>query len=268
MRALIRVAIAMLVLAAVLVGLGYSMLRASGTSIVQEGRELATEQREVGAATRSVVLEGPIDLTVRQGTTASLSVSGERRLLGNVEVRQDGEQINIGIRGMVLRHRQPLQVSLVLPQLDSLSTAGSGDATVNGFSGQFMSIAMNGSGDVRFNGRFKQLDLEVNGSGDLDLNGGAAIDRVQARLIGSGHLTVVGNTRELDAHNKGSGELSAEHLRAETVALAQTGSGNSTVQAYRQVRINNTGSGRIAVHGNPRERSSSRTGSGEVSFVD
>lgn len=268
MRSLVKVAIALLILAFVLVGLGYSMLRASGTSTVQEGREVAVEKRDVSPDTSSVVLEGPIDLILRQGATASLSVSGERRMLGNVEVRQDGDQLTVGIRGMVLRQRKPLQVTLVLPRLDGLTTLGSGDATVNGFSGEFMSIGMNGSGDVRFNGRFKQYDLELNTNGDLDVNGGPAIDRVQARLHGSGRITVVGNTREFDAQNKGSGDIFAEHLRAETVVVAQSGSGDSTVQAHRQVRISNSGSGRVSVHGNPSERSSSRTGSGEVSFVD
>lgn len=268
MRALLKVGLSLLLLAVVLVALSYSMLRPTGGSIAAEGREAASETRALAPGLRALELDGPIDLTLRYGATPSLRVSGEQRMLGNVEVSDADRVLHIGIRGMVLRHRQPLEVELVLPDLEAVTIDGSGDSTVNGFSGEHIAIQLNGSGSLRFNGRYRQVTAGLSGSGDLDVNGGAAIDRVEARLTGSGRITVSGNARELEAQVTGSGNLDAEHLRADDVALNQTGSGDSAVQARAKVRVALSGSGDVEVHGNPAERSTSRAGSGSVSYVE
>jgi len=268
MRALIKVGFSLLVLACVLVALSYSMLRANGTTAASQGRLVAREARAVPDGVDAVALEGPIDLTLRYGATPALHVSGEQRLLGNVEVTQEGPVLHIGIRGMVLRHRQPLEVELVLPALTAVTLSGNGDSTVNGFSGERIAVQLNGSGSARFNGRFRRVEAGLSGNGDLDVNAGAAVERFEVRLMGSGSMTVVGNARELDAESSGSGRLDAEHLRAETVMLSQTGSGGSVVQAHGKTSISLSGSGDVEVYGNPAERSISRAGSGSVSYHD
>lgn len=268
MRALMKVGFSLLVLAVVLVALSYSMLRASGSSTPREGRTLGSESRAIAAGIEAVDLDGPIDLRLRYGATPSLQISGEQRMLGNVDISDNGKVLHIGIRGMVLRHREPLSIDLVLPALNAVTVDGSGDSSVNGFSGEAIAIQLNGSGSLRFNGRYRQVNAGLSGSGDLDVNGGAAIDRVETRLMGSGRITVVGNARELEASMTGSGHLDAEHLRTEEVMLSQTGSGDSAVQARSKVRVALSGSGDVEVHGNPGERSVSRAGSGSVSYLE
>ena len=266
MRALMRVGFALLVLAAVLIALSYSMLRATGTTTAAERREVAQDSRTVPAGIEAVELDGPIDLNLRYGATPAMQVSGEQRMLGNVEVDASGTVLRIGIRGMVLRHREPLVVDLTLPALSAIRIDGSGDSSVNGFSGDEIEVQLNGSGSVRFNGRFRTAKVGLSGSGDLDVNGGAAMDRVETRLMGSGRITVVGTARELDASTTGSGHLDAEHLRAEEVTVSQAGSGDSAVQARSKVKVSLSGSGDVEVYGNPAERSTSRAGSGSVSY--
>ncbi|WP_020652360.1 head GIN domain-containing protein [Massilia niastensis] len=268
MRGLLKTGFSLLVLAIVLIALSYSMLRANGVSAAAEGRQVASETRELPPGVNAVELNGPIDLNVRYGATPSLRVRGEQRLLGNVEVGADGSVLHVGIRGIVLRHRKPLEVELVLPALTGITVDGSGDSKVNGFSGERIDVRLDGSGSLKFNGRFRKLKASLNGSGDLDVNAGAAVDEVEAELMGSGRMTVVGTTRELDAEASGSGELDARHLRAQRVSVTQTGSGSSTVQARSSVAAAVSGSGDIEVHGNPDERSVSRTGSGSVSFSE
>jgi len=268
MRTLIKVGVSLLLLSFVLIGLSYGMLRANGVTAAAESRQLSTETREVPAGVRAVDLGGPIDLTLRYGAAPSLKVRGESRLLGNVDITKDGDVLHIGIRGMVLRHRRPLAVELVLPALNRVTVDGSGESTVNGFSGQRIEVQMEGSGSLRFNGRFRDVDAALSGSGELDLNGGAGIDTFEAALTGSGSMTIVGSARELSATASGSGELDAQHLRADTVKVSQSGSGSSTVQAREKVAASVSGSGDIEVHGNPGERSVSRTGSGSVTFSE
>lgn len=268
MRGLLKVGFSLLLLAFVLIGLSYTVLRANGVAAASEDRQVASENRELPAGVDAVDLEGPIDLTLRYGSAPSLKVRGEARLLDNVDVRKEGDVLHIGIRGMVLGHRRPLEVELVLPSLEGVTVDGSGDSTVNGFSGERIKVRMEGSGSLHFNGRFREVDAGMSGSGELDLNGGSGIERFDAVLSGSGHLTIVGSTRELQANASGSGELDARHLRADKVQVSQTGSGQSTVRASQTVTASISGSGDIEVIGNPAERSVSRSGSGAVTFTD
>jgi hypothetical protein len=269
MRALLKIGFGMLMLSFVLTGVAYLVLRnhaVSGTGN-PEGRLLASETRPVGKAVNTIDLGGPIDLTVRYGPEASLTVRGEQRLLGNIETSQDGSQLHIAPRGLLLSHRHPLQAVLVLPSLASVTINGNGDTSVDGFSGDAVQLQVNGSGKFKFNGRYRRVAAGLNGSGDLDLDVGNS-DRVDARLMGSGDITLAGACGELIAEVTGSGSMDAQHLRAETVSLRQFGTADSSVNALKAVAVTVSGNGDVTVHGNPQQRSVSRSGNGDVVFSD
>jgi hypothetical protein len=269
MRTLLKVGFGLLMLAFMLIGLSFTMLRAQGTSnhASIEGRMVSSETRSIGADVTDIDLSGPIDLTLRQGAIAALSVRGEQRLLGNIDTTQEGKILHIGTKGMLLHHRQPLQVVLVLPSIAKLSLRGSGDSTINGFSGDKVDVQLFGSGNVKFNGRYKDVSASVHGSGDMEMNGGSS-DKVDVELVGSGQMTVVGSCKEFKADQTGSGDLDAEHLAADATAVNLHGSGNSVVRAIKTAQVTVRGSGDVSVLGNPAQRNVDKTGSGDVTFKE
>lgn len=270
MRTLLKVGVSLLALAFLLIGLSYSMLRAQGISGsgAVAGRNVESETRTVAASTEVIDLSGPIDLTLRQGPSASLQVKGEQRLLGNVDTSSAGDGVlHIGTTGMLLHHRQPLQVLLVLPNLREMRVRGSGDSSVNGFSGETIVVRMDGTGSLKLNGRYRQVDVSVRGSGEMEMNGGSS-SRVAATVEGSGRMVVVGAASELKAVLAGSGDLDARHLRADAVDLSMTGSGSAVVNAVRRFAGSLQGSGDISVYGNPAERKVNVIGSGEIDYKD
>jgi hypothetical protein len=267
MRALLKVGFGLLLLAFMLIGLSYSILRAQGTAGTSnpEGRMIASETRKLDGVIGAVELSGPIDMTLRQGAVASLVVRGEKRLLGNIATAREGDTLHIATKGMLLHHRHPLQVVLVLPSIERVLVNGSGDSTVNGFSGDKVEVQLRGSGNVKFNGRYKDVTAGVHGSGDMELNGGNS-DKVAVELVGSGQMTVVGAAREFKAEQTGSGDMNARHLTCEETRVELHGSGTSVVQARKTAEVSLRGSGDVTVYGSPDERNVNRTGSGDVSF--
>jgi hypothetical protein len=267
MRALLKIGFSLLVLAFLLIGVSYSMLRAHGTNGPSSpgSRLVATESRPLAKAVAKVDLSGPVNLTLRQGPAQALEVRGEQRLLANIDTSIDGDMLHIGPRGILLRHRTPIEVTVTLPTLDSLSINGSGEHTVSGFAGDHLDVALDGSGSMKFNGRYRAIMAAVHGSGDLELTGGTS-DTVDAAVIGSGRLTLVGASRALHAELRGTGDLDARHLRTDEVTLMQQGSGDCAVYARKRLHAELTGSGDLRVYGNPEQHSVSRTGSGSVDF--
>ena len=267
MRTLLKLGFGLLVLAFMLIGMSFTILRAQGTShhVNPEGRVVATETRSISPDVTEIDLSGPFEMTLRKGAVASLTVRGEQRLLGNIDTTQEGKMLLIRTKGMLLRHRQPLQVVLVLPSISKLNIRGSGDSTINGFSGEKVDVQLFGSGNVKFNGNYKLVSAAVFGSGDLEMNGGSS-DKVAVALEGSGKMTVVGSCKEFKAKQTGSGNLDAEYLASDATAVSLLGSGNSLVQARKTAQVTVRGSGDVSVLGNPSERSASTTGSGKVDF--
>ncbi|WP_432377646.1 head GIN domain-containing protein [Duganella sp. P38] len=267
MRALMKIGAGLLVLAFALVGVSYSMLKAYGSNnpASSAGRALGSETRKIDAMATSVELSGPIDLILTQGPGASLKVRGEQRSLGNVETEQDGRDLHIGTKGMLLNPRHRLQVELVLPSLEELIINSSGDTKVSGFNGEHMELQLHGSGNVHFSGRYRDLSVGAHGSGNLNLNAGST-EHVELVLVGSGQITASGSCKVLDAELTGSGDLNARNLAADTVTVNLRGSGTSHVFAKQSAELTLRGSGDIRVLGNPNQRNVNRTGSGEVSW--
>lgn len=268
MRALLKTGFFLLLIAFGLIGASYTLLRAQGSGgpASPGSRLVASERRPVAAGIDSVDLSGPLNLTLRQGPPG-LEVRGEQRLLANIDTASDGGVLHIGPRGILLRHRQPIEVILTLPALRSLSVNGSGSHTVSGFAGERIELALGGSGGMRFNGRYRDITASLQGSGDLDVTGGSS-ERVAASMMGSGRLTLVGSSRELQAHVNGSGDFDARHLQADAVHLTHVGSGDSALYARRDADVRLTGSGDVVIHGNPERHEVSRNGSGSVVFRD
>lgn len=267
MRALMKIAAGLLLLAFALIGATYSMLKAYGSSSPAStaGRALSSETRKIDAMATVVELSGPIDLILTQGQAASLKVRGEQRSLGNVETTQDGRDLHIGTKGMLLNPRHRLQVELVLPSLEELIVTSSGDTKVSGFNGERMELQLHGSGNVHFSGRYRDLNAGAHGSGNLNLNAGSS-ENVELVMVGSGQITASGSCKVLTAELTGSGDLNARHLAADTVTVNLRGSGTSHVFAKQSAELTLRGSGDIRVLGNPNHRNVHRTGSGDVSW--
>jgi hypothetical protein len=269
MRSLFKVGFSLLVLAFILIGVSYGMLRAEGvhSGARPERRALASETRVLARAIETVDVSGPIDLILRYGPIASLTIKGEERLLGNIDTSQQANVLHIGTKGMLLHHRQPLQAILVLPGVAHILIEGSGDSTISGLSGDNISLQLSGSGSAKFNGRYQRVDVLQRGSGDLELNIGNS-EEVNLLQESSGTITALGSAHRLSIQKQGSGDLDARHLRADAVMLKQTGSGDSIVLARDTVAIEMSGSGDVQVRGGPRVQSVARTGSGEARFRD
>ena len=267
MRALMKIGAGLLVLAFVLIGVTYSMLKAYGSSSPTSvaGRSLGSETRKIDAMATAVELNGPIDLILTQGQTASLKVRGEQRSLANIETIQDGRDLHIGTKGMLLNPRHRLQVELVLPSLEELMVHSSGDTKVSGFNGERLDLQLHGSGNVNFNGRYREMTAGAHGSGNMNINAGSS-ENVMLEVVGSGQISASGSCKTLNAELTGSGDLNARNLASDKVTVNLKGSGTSHVFAKQSADRTLRGSGDIRVLGNPDQRNIHRTGSGEVTW--
>ena len=269
MRILIKIGAGMMLLAIILVALTAATLRAHAANDfvtnLPGSHALKTETRTVDGNITVISANGPVDLVMKQGATVSMQVIAEERLLPRIKTTQQGNELKIDFQDAIFHSNHPMRIELTLPKLEQLSLHGSGDARVNGFSGDKLVLTLRGSGDMLFDGNYQHVTASTMGSGDLNLSAGTGSD-ADLSILGSGAITASGQNKATAVHIMGSGDIDAENLRSDELKLDSMGSGDSSVYASKSVVVNVHGSGDVSVHGNPVHREVNKAGSGEVSW--
>lgn len=212
--------------------------------VVQPSGTGGTRSFDVAGFT-GVALKGADDVEVRHGTGFAVTASGDSALLDRLEIRKDGDTLNIGRKDGDWHWTGDTGAKIVvtLPRLNRASVAGSGDMAIDRAEGDF-------SGSVA-------------GSGDLNvarLAGGKA----GLAIAGSGNLKIAaGQASEISAKVAGSGNVDASGVRAARGDISIAGSGNVRAQLTDAAKVSIVGSGDAEVTGGARCEVS-RMGSGEA----
>lgn len=109
-------------------------------------------------------------------------------------------------------------------------------------------------------------DISASGSNDINADGLTG-DKLTVSLNGSNHVEMTGNVSTMAVEMSGSNHLSAQRLIADNASVRVSGSGNAAVEARQQIVADISGSGSIAVYGNPKQRSTQVNGAGTINFV-
>ena len=166
----------------------------------------------------SLTVDFSADVTYVQGDTPGVVITGPQKAADRVRL-VDGrltlrdsddraERVLIefgpqGIRGWSESER--LKITVTAPNVDSFRMAGSGDLTVERYDRPTISVMIDGSGDVKVDGKAGKLELRINGSGDAELEGLEVAD-ANLDIAGSGDASV-GPTGEAVVSIAGSGDV-------------------------------------------------------------
>lgn len=228
--------------------------------------EVVSESRSVDARTTRINLDGIVNLTLKQGPVASLTLHGEKRYLQKVSVSQQGELLQIGsdIRGS---HpgKIELRAELTLPALRELVSAGVGGADVSGFGGEELRLALDGAGAMKVAANYRNISAKLGGVGNLSIAAGRS-DSVDLNLRGAGKIDISGQSKTLHAQLGGVGGLDAQQLQADAVDLNITGIGSATVYAKNSANVTLSGLGSANVYGKPASRNARSRGMGSISW--
>lgn len=189
-----------------------------------------TESRDLTGFS-AIAVRGEIELIVRQGQREAVQVSAEDNLLPLLQTALEGT--SEGTRTLLIRwksgesvrHTKPVVVTVDLIRLSALSTAGSGDVTVEPLKTQSLTLSISGSSDAKF----KQLDAE----------------RFNLSIVGSGDVRAAGKAARLEVSIAGSGDARLRELVADDVSVSIAGSGDASVHAMKSLAVSIAGSGNV-----------------------
>ena len=212
--------------------------------VVQPSGSGGTRSFQVADFT-GVSLRGADDVEVRSGTTFAVTAEGDSALLDRLEIRKDGDTLQIGRKDGDWKWGgdKGAKITVTLPRLLSASVAGSGDMTVERAQGDF--------------------DGSIAGSGNLSiaqLTGG----KTGLSIAGSGDLHIAaGQASAISASIAGSGDIDAPALKATHGEMSIAGSGNIRAQVTGEADISIVGSGSVELTGGAK-CSVNKMGSGDA----
>lgn len=231
--------------------------------------EQIAQPRTIDARIMKVHLGGVVNLHVKQGPTATLMIIGEREAVEKVKVTRTADTLTISSEGRKWRFgsnkKNEVRAELTVPNFNELTSNGVGASEVNGFTGDAMTLSLDGAGALTVNGNYRNVVASLGGVGSMTLNPGNA-DKVDLKLRGAGHIEVNGSSRMLRADLGGVGSLDAEDLKADAVELDMSGLGGASVYAKTSANLKLSGMGSATVHGNPARRNFESRGMGSISW--
>ncbi|MVM34815.1 DUF2807 domain-containing protein [Spirosoma sp. HMF4905] len=183
-------------------------------------------------------------ITVRQGTTFSITAEGDRRNLDDLQVYTRNGTLNAQYR--IARNRKyPTTFRITMPTLRSVDFSGASRSTITGFTNlNDLDINLSGASESQFVGQATRTTIDLSGASSLQLSGqgtwlsaelsGASILQAFGYPVGNAGVGASGASK---ANISVDASLVVEASGASTIryrgtpAVAQKVSGASTVQS-------------------------------------
>ena len=214
--------------------------------IVGNGR-IVTEQLPLSGFT-AVKNNTSATVYIVRGASASATVTADENIHEALNVHIENGTLVISTRpGKNIFRYSRFSLQVTLPVLSAVSVGGSGDFLIpDKFYGQSVALTIQGSGDI---------------SGAFDY------DRIQAMIMGSGDIKIVGSSKWFNGTIAGSGGIFGDGMDADRAEVSINGSGSCTLRVSESLDAKIYGSGSIYYYGSP-FISQTDAGSGSLRQLD
>ena len=222
-----------------------------------------TTPAPVSGAFDRVASRGDFDVSVREGTPASIEIVAEPGWAERIEVEVSGGELRLA-RKRDFDSAKGVLVKVVVPGFRGLSVSGSGKgAAESGASPRDVSLSVSGSGELAWKGAAATLDAAVSGSGELRAEGPSS--RASVAVSGSGEVKLAGSGESLKVSVSGSGEVDAKDFAARDASVSIAGSGDVDLRlAGGTLNAQIAGSGDVTWSGEGKVGAVATAGSGRV----
>ena len=185
---------------------------------------------------------------IRYSETFSMQIETDENIFSDLDISVAGTTLNIGFKSGYSISPTQCKVSITMPALIKLQTAGSLTAIISSFNmaKDSMSIDIAGSGNIT------ARDITVN--------------TLKVDVSGSADFSATGKAENMIADVSGSGDIKTTDFETEKADISISGSGSAKVWVTRHLKADIGGSGSVRYKGNPVIETKS-SGSGRISSL-
>lgn len=262
----------------------------AGSAFRVVGSGHVTETDRPTSAFSQLLVEGGIDLDIRQGKPVAIRIETDDNLQEYVHTEHRNGILRVYVRdGVQLADVTRLEALVTVEDLARLSVAGGGDVhmgarlntesldvSVGGGGDLRLSLAtgrlrstVSGGGDARIEGAIGEANLSMSGGGNLELVGSAEVVAVSMSGGGDARLVSEDGAAEVRATLSGGGDLEL-NMPCSALDVKVTGGGDVVARAGSGVfgaRVKITGGGDLDLTLDVEKLDVSMTGGGDASLA-
>jgi hypothetical protein len=141
-------------------------LLATGCSQVQESGELTTESRQT-APYKEIEVAGAFDISIKAGEEFSLSLTGDEKLVSQIETKVDGDTLVIKTSKR-FNSVSRIRVEIGCPSLTDITVAGANSITIGQLNEAAFNATIAGASKMKLSGEVKTLGLTIAGASKVE----------------------------------------------------------------------------------------------------
>ena len=194
----------------------------------------------------AISIDGGWTADIQYSETFSIQIETDENIFPDLDISVAGTTLNIGFKSGYSISPTQCKVSITMPALIKLQTAGSLTAIISSFNlpKDSMSIDISGSGNIT------ARDITVN--------------TLKVDVSGSADFSATGKAENMIADVSGSGDIKTTDFETEKADISISGSGSAKVWVTRHLKADIGASGSVRYKGNPVIETKS-SGSGRIS---
>ena len=196
----------------------------------------------------AISIAGGWTADIRYSETFSIQIETDENIFPDLDISVAGTTLNIGFKSGYSISPTQCKVSITMPALIRLQTAGSLTAVISSFNmpKDSMSIDIAGSGNIT------ARDITIN--------------TLKVDVSGSADFSATGKAENMIADISGSGDIKTTDFETEKADISISGSGSAKVWVTRHLKADIGASGSVRYKGNPVIETKS-SGSGRISSL-
>ena len=196
----------------------------------------------------AISIAGGWTADIRYSETFSIQIETDENIFPDLDISVAGTTLNIGFKSGYSISPTQCKVSITMPALIKLQTAGSLTAIISSFNMPKDSISI----DISGSGNITARDITVN--------------TLKVDVSGSADFSATGKAENMIADISGSGDIKTTDFETEKADISISGSGSAKVWVTRHLKADMGASGSIRYKGNPVIETKS-SGSGRISSL-
>ncbi len=204
------------------------------TGSVRGSGNVVSQTRTV-ADFNAIEINYPVELTVQQGASTSLTVEADDNLLPQLATRVSGSTLLIENSQPDWTKRvnptRPVKIALTLKTLQRVDFPSAGTLRVGNF-------------------QTDRLDISISGAGTVNLSDLTA-QSLSVNLSGAGTITAGGSANSLSLDISGVGSFHGDGLASQTANVNISGAGSATVWVKNSLSASISGTGSVRYYGSP-----------------
>jgi Putative auto-transporter adhesin, head GIN domain len=199
-----------------------------GRTITGSGN-IVSEKRPLASFT-GIDAESIVSVEVKNGPVAEVLVEADDNLQKYIYTKVKGDKLVIGMRRFTHFRNCTFKVYVTAPQLQNLSSSGSGSINTFGVLKDDKAITLSSSGAGR-------ITAEVDAPA------------IEASVSGAGSITLDGRAKNYTAKVSGAGNIKSFNLLSENAEARISGAGNIDMHASVKLKVNVSGAGNVKYRG-------------------